>query len=229
MTIKLGNLPVSLVCFVKSFHPSRSHLMLNLYPFFPQFILCLWKGLFPHSSYYIICSFRVSSAVSCFSENSSQTVQDSLSSPLCRSSDSPPLQLIQPLVIYTPSKPVSSPEPVVDPPTPSVCCRCTRTHCLKLYCDCLRAGKVCTAECKCSECCNRPRCHERVKTLKKMKKTNPQAFKKCKVKGYESSVSCACQKSMCNKKYCSCYQSGKLCSSKCKCVDCNNRSNDAFV
>ena len=163
-------------------------------------------------------------------------MQDTLSSPLFRNSDYSSVQLIQPVVIYTPfSKSVSISEPSEDNntmeiPKSTVHCKCTKTHCLKLYCDCLKAGQFCTNHCECSECSNRSGCRERTKVLKRLKKMNPQRFKKCaKSKGYERIISCACQKSMCNKKYCSCYQSGKSCSSKCKCVDCNNRSNSVYL
>ena len=34
-------------------------------------------------------------------------------------------------------------------------CRCSKTRCLKLYCDCLRGGRVCDpASCRCLNCLN---------------------------------------------------------------------------
>lgn len=33
-------------------------------------------------------------------------------------------------------------------------CKCTKSRCLKLYCDCFQAGQVCTASCDCISCEN---------------------------------------------------------------------------
>lgn len=40
--------------------------------------------------------------------------------------------------------------------------------------------------------------------------------------------SCVCQKSLCSKRYCPCYKSGRLCSDNCQCVDCHNREHGIF-
>lgn len=40
--------------------------------------------------------------------------------------------------------------------------------------------------------------------------------------------SCACQKSLCNKRSCSCYKSGQPCSDNCQCVDCHNQKHGIF-
>lgn len=31
-------------------------------------------------------------------------------------------------------------------------CQCKKSRCLKFYCDCLRAGRMCTPECNCFDC-----------------------------------------------------------------------------
>ena len=36
-------------------------------------------------------------------------------------------------------------------------------------------------------------------------------------------VTCTCTKSNCNKKYCECYKSGKMCNVNCRCLNCKNR------
>jgi len=33
-------------------------------------------------------------------------------------------------------------------------CNCKHSKCLKLYCECLKQGRVCGAECACLECKN---------------------------------------------------------------------------
>lgn len=155
-----------------------------------------------------------------------------------------PLQVIQPVIIFAsppcssappvdsmsipPVDSVSLPEPTLPPP--AIRCTCSKTHCLKLYCECLKAGRTCNDLCACVDCLNRAKFPERKKALKHIKKTNPKAFQRvANLKGLEDTRCCACQKSLCNKKYCSCYQSGRYCTDKCKCVDCNNRSSDVFV
>ena len=34
-------------------------------------------------------------------------------------------------------------------------CRCSRSKCLKGYCDCFNAGRYCNEFCKCLGCCNK--------------------------------------------------------------------------
>lgn len=162
-----------------------------------------------------------------------------------------PVQLIQPIVIYSSSyhqsnnlslsqqqqqqqvlvEPTLNSQSLVNLSSSSIPhCTCTKTRCLKLYCDCLKAGSFCTDSCGCTNCLNRSKNRERTIAIKRLRKSNPNVFKKYdQLNQYENSVSCACQKSMCNKKYCSCYQSGKYCTSKCKCIDCNNRSSDPYL
>ena len=159
-----------------------------------------------------------------------------------------PIQFIQPIVIYSSSNHQSTnlslsqqqsvlaestinSQNLEDLSSTSIPhCTCTKTRCLKLYCDCLKAGTFCTDLCGCTNCLNRYRNRERTVAIKRLHKSNPNAFKKYDQSNQsKNSLTCACQKSMCNKKYCSCYQSGKYCTSKCKCVDCNNRSSDPYL
>jgi hypothetical protein len=37
---------------------------------------------------------------------------------------------------------------------PSIICRCVKSRCLKLYCDCFQAGILCNTLCKCIRCLN---------------------------------------------------------------------------
>ena len=35
-----------------------------------------------------------------------------------------------------------------------VACRCLKSKCLKLYCECFRNGSVCGLDCECEDCRN---------------------------------------------------------------------------
>ena len=48
-------------------------------------------------------------------------------------------------------------------------CNCRRTGCFKLYCDCLRAGLLCSDMCKCYGCKNRIPNEQRDKLLNLVK------------------------------------------------------------
>ena len=46
-------------------------------------------------------------------------------------------------------KPIQEQNPDVGP-----VCRCVKSQCLKLYCDCFQSGKVCGPHCMCIKCLN---------------------------------------------------------------------------
>mmetsp|Transcript_11290 Transcript_11290/g.21119 ORF Transcript_11290/g.21119 Transcript_11290/m.21119 type:complete len:795 (-) Transcript_11290:1146-3530(-) len=113
---------------------------------------------------------------------------------------------------------------------PGINCRCVRSQCLKLYCDCFQAGQVCGDNCLCVKCMNTveesgdygKRSVARAICLSR----NPDAFKK-KVK--KTGEGCSCKNSRCLKKYCDCFNNGSICSSKCICRDCENKDPNAFM
>ena len=82
-------------------------------------------------------------------------------------------------------------------------CHCTKTRCLKNYCECFKVGLVCGPECICTNCCNQ----------------EPLFL----TREAPSQSRCKCQKSHCLKKYCECYSAGKKCTSACQCTDCENK------
>ena len=91
----------------------------------------------------------------------------------------------------------------------NLCCSCTKTKCLKKYCECFANKQYCK-DCKCQDC-----------------------FNKLELNNYKSNIYlnendviiCTCTKSNCNKKYCECYKAGIKCNEKCRCLNCMNTTN----
>ncbi|KAK9887835.1 hypothetical protein WA026_000146 [Henosepilachna vigintioctopunctata] len=110
-------------------------------------------------------------------------------------------------------------------------CNCTKSQCLKLYCDCFANGEFCY-QCKCMFCFNNLENEEyRQRAIKTCLERNPNAFrpKIGKAKDMAGDISirkhtkgCNCKRSGCLKNYCECYEAKIACSSNCKCVGCRN-------
>ena len=92
------------------------------------------------------------------------------------------------------------------------CCSCTKTKCIKKYCECFANNKLCI-DCHCQNCMNKS------KNYNYMKKNS------INISGEENDLDeiiCTCSKSNCCKKYCECFKLGKKCTNKCRCINCMN-------
>ena len=87
------------------------------------------------------------------------------------------------------------------------CCSCTKTKCIKKYCECFANKRLCK-DCRCQNCMNNIY-HLNNKIMQKN-------YTRTK------NIICTCSKSNCNKKYCECYKAGVFCNEKCRCVNCKN-------
>ena len=112
-------------------------------------------------------------------------------------------------------------------------CNCRKSRCLKLYCECFAAGRLCEDDCSCQNCSNTEANIEEVeKTRKAIKQRNPHAFApKINMTGEGGKTprhkkGCHCKKSHCLKKYCECFQAGVKCTDVCRCENCKNTGPD---
>ncbi|GMH84827.1 hypothetical protein TrVE_jg1501 [Triparma verrucosa] len=103
-------------------------------------------------------------------------------------------------------------------------CKCRKSRCLKLYCDCFQAGNNCRQNCGCVECLNTVE-HSgkdgiRTNAVINALLRRPDAFEK---RVRELGNGCGCKNSGCLKKYCECFREGNLCNPDvCKCQGCKN-------
>lgn len=106
-------------------------------------------------------------------------------------------------------------------------CNCRNTKCLKLYCECLRKGLMCSLNCNCIGCENHSHSAIRAERVKHIEKKNPHAFKPIIVESVGPTPKvhnkgCNCRRSHCLKNYCECHQFGVKCTDSCKCTECKN-------
>ena len=100
-------------------------------------------------------------------------------------------------------------------------CKCKKSKCLKLYCDCFANGEYCI-KCNCQDCHNIIGNENEIrKAFIEIKDKNPIAMKFNNIE-QTSTLGCNCTKSNCLKKYCECFKAGIFCSEFCRCRDCEN-------
>lgn len=115
-------------------------------------------------------------------------------------------------------------------PAEPLACRCKKTNCLKLYCECFLKGGMCGPQCKCVGCMNTT-AHQTIREMlledhynKGAIAYNPskQAVDDKVATVIQRDRRCTCGKTGCNKKYCECFRNNSRCTADCKCKGCKN-------
>ena len=105
-------------------------------------------------------------------------------------------------------------------------CNCKNSHCLKLYCECLKRNGYCGKKCTCKNCKNIPKFDNlRGFIISRICKGNPIVFqnKISDVMGRSIfQLGCNCKQNRCLKRYCQCFKNGANCSLLCECAGCMN-------
>ena len=96
-------------------------------------------------------------------------------------------------------------------------CNCEKSKCLKMYCNCYRAGNACSERCRCRQCYNTPVNQKNIQSSKlESQRIAEEAYQG------SSEIYCSCRRSFCEKSYCPCLRNKTGCSPKCKCFHCKN-------
>ncbi len=116
-------------------------------------------------------------------------------------------------------------------------CKCRKSRCLKLYCECFAARVLCSG-CNCYDCHNTDNimhAKERENAILTILDKSSDAFHPKTIALTPSSQNsnsrhsltnsrkCKCRNSGCLKKYCECFKVGSMCGDSCICLGCKNR------
>lgn len=108
-------------------------------------------------------------------------------------------------------------------------CACKNSSCIKMYCECFRTNGVCSPECGCTNCKNVEGDPDRALMVEFLVKRQSSADQheqlKTSVNKASTGKGCNCKKSMCQKKYCECFNQGAFCNPECCCANCLNTDN----
>lgn len=128
---------------------------------------------------------------------------------------------------------------LASPRQPARKCHCRNSQCIKLYCECFRNEQFCNG-CECERCLNSPETIQRgpprdpisllnwspaepdAQTLPRPEHEPTPLITLDESGPKAKPQSCNCRNSFCRKKYCECFQEGRLCSSSCRCTRCKN-------
>ena len=108
-------------------------------------------------------------------------------------------------------------------------CRCGQSKCLRLHCICFKRNQMCSPTCRCKGCFNKPE-HRMIvnQVVKTTQEINPHAFEAPTIevemggKKITLTKGCNCSKNNCTKNYCQCKKLGLVCSTLCRCEQCEN-------